>query len=156
MCCLSGSFFISSGIKTACRAPKGVNGKMKIKYEFANETVEIEVDEEWGNILVDLNRQEYNNDQKETRRHYSLDALTFEGEEYGEVDRAMHDLIEYQDLREAVSKLTDQQQYIITNHYFLGRSYTEIAKELGISIPCVTKCAERARKQIKKYFSDPR
>lgn len=129
---------------------------MKIKYEFANETVEIEIDEEWGNILVDLNRQEYNNDHKETRRHYSLDALRFEGEEYGEIDQAMHDLIEYQDLREAVSKLTSQQQYIIANHYFLGRSYTEIAKELGISIPCVTKCAERARKQIKKYFSDPR
>ena len=129
---------------------------MKIKYEFANETVEIEVNEEWGNILVDMDRQEYNINHKETRRRYSLDALRFEGEEYGEVDRAMHDLIEYQDLREAVSKLTDQQQYIIISHYYLGRSYTEIAKELGISIPCVTKCAERARKQIKKYFSDPR
>lgn len=129
---------------------------MKIKYEFASETFEIEVDEEWGNILVDMDRQEYNVNHKETRRHYSLDALRFEGEEYGEVDRAMHDLIEYQDLREAVSKLTDQQQYIIISHYYLGRSYTEIAKELGISIPCVTKCAERARKQIKKYFSDPR
>lgn len=129
---------------------------MKIKYGFANETVEIEVDEEWSNILVDLDRQEYNNNHKETRRHYSMDALTFEGEEYGEVDRAMHDLIEYQDLREAVSKLTGQQQYIIINHYYLGWSYTEIAKELGISIPCVTKCAERARKQIRKFFSDHR
>lgn len=48
---------------------------MKIKYEFANETVEIEVDEEWGNLLIDLDRQEYNNDHAETRRHCSLNAL---------------------------------------------------------------------------------
>ena len=33
---------------------------MKIKYAFADETVEIEVSEEWGNILIDLDRQEYN------------------------------------------------------------------------------------------------
>ena len=42
---------------------------MKIKYAFADETVEIEVSEEWGNILIDLDRQEYNNDHAETRRH---------------------------------------------------------------------------------------
>lgn len=30
---------------------------MKIKYAFADETVEIEVSEEWGNILIDLDRQ---------------------------------------------------------------------------------------------------
>lgn len=45
---------------------------MKIKYEFATETVEIEVSEDWGDVLVDLNRQEYNNNHKETRRHTTL------------------------------------------------------------------------------------
>lgn len=34
---------------------------MKIKYQFATETVEIEVSENWGNVIVDLDRQEYNN-----------------------------------------------------------------------------------------------
>ena len=50
---------------------------MKIKYEFATETVEIEVSEEWANILIDLDRQEYNN-HKETRRHCSLDAYNLD------------------------------------------------------------------------------
>ena len=45
---------------------------MKIQYKFATETVTIEVDERWGELLVDLNRQEYNNDHKETRRHSSI------------------------------------------------------------------------------------
>ena len=45
---------------------------MKIQYKFASETIEIEVSDEWGEILIDLDRQEYNNDHKETRRHSSI------------------------------------------------------------------------------------
>ena len=52
---------------------------MKIKYEFANETVEIEVEENWGAVLVELDRQEYNNDHAETRRHISLESSVEEG-----------------------------------------------------------------------------
>ena len=51
---------------------------MKIKYEFANETVEIDVTEEWANVIIDLDRQEYNIDHKETRRHCSLDAYNLD------------------------------------------------------------------------------
>lgn len=31
---------------------------MKIKYQFATETVEIEVDDDWGSLVIDLDRQE--------------------------------------------------------------------------------------------------
>ena len=45
---------------------------MKIRYEFTNgEISEIEVDESLGELLVELDRQAYNNDHKETRRHTS-------------------------------------------------------------------------------------
>ena len=53
---------------------------MKIKYEFATETVEIEVDEDVGNFIVDLNRKEYNINHKETRRHCSLEAFNLDDE----------------------------------------------------------------------------
>ena len=42
---------------------------MKIKYEFANEAVEIEVEEKWATIVLDLDREEYNGNHRETRRH---------------------------------------------------------------------------------------
>lgn len=48
---------------------------MKIKYEFANEAVEIEVEEKWATIVLDLDREEYNDNHRETRRHCSLDAM---------------------------------------------------------------------------------
>ena len=54
---------------------------MKITYEFVTgEVSEVEVDERLGGMLLDLDRQQENNDQKETRRHFSLDGMGYEGE----------------------------------------------------------------------------
>lgn len=47
---------------------------MKIKYEFATETVEVEVSAEMYALHMELNRVEYNNNHRETRRHVSLDT----------------------------------------------------------------------------------
>ncbi len=54
---------------------------MKITYEFVTGEVSgVEVDERLGGMLLDLDRQQENNDQKETRRHFSLDSMDYEGE----------------------------------------------------------------------------
>ena len=58
---------------------------MKITYKFVTgEVAEVEVSEEIGAVIVDLDRQEYNNDHKETRRHYSLEGKVYEGMDYGD------------------------------------------------------------------------
>ena len=53
---------------------------MKIKYEFATETVEVEVSAEMAAIHMELERQEYNNNQTETRRHTTLNNRNGEHE----------------------------------------------------------------------------
>ena len=108
---------------------------MKIKYQFATETVEIEVADDWGNLVIDLDRQEYNNDHKETRRHVSLESFA-----------------DNYDLHQAIAKLTDNQRRIIVGHYFEGVSYVALAAELGISEAAVRQAANRALKQIQKNF----
>ena len=45
----------------------------KYEYSFSNESVIIEVSDEWAGVLAELDREEYNNDHAETRRHVSLD-----------------------------------------------------------------------------------
>ena len=45
----------------------------KYEYSFSNESVIIEVSDEWASILAELDREEYNNDHAETRRQVSLD-----------------------------------------------------------------------------------
>ena len=60
---------------------------MKISYEFVTgEISEIEVDDTLGEMLLDFDRQQYNNDQKETRRHVSLDGMDYEGELFASAD----------------------------------------------------------------------
>ena len=61
---------------------------MKITYEFVTgEISEVEVDERLGGMLLDLDRQQENNDQKETRRHVSLDSMDYEGELFATTDK---------------------------------------------------------------------
>ena len=45
----------------------------KYEYSFSNERVTIEISDEWAGVLAELDREEYNNDHAETRRHVSLD-----------------------------------------------------------------------------------
>ena len=63
--------------------------KIEYRYEFANgDVVELRISKsgsegdekygitsEWLELLLDLDRREYNNNQTETRRHVSLNAL---------------------------------------------------------------------------------
>ena len=125
---------------------------MKIKYQFATETVEIEVSDDWGNLVIDLDRLEYNNDHKETRRHVSYDALNFDGEALTSEDHNLEAYTECDSLREAIRKLTPNQQFILRAHYFDGRTFTSIAQELGVGVSSVTRAAERAKNSLKKYL----
>ncbi len=45
----------------------------KYEYSFSNESVTIEISDEWADVLEELDRIEYNNNHAETRRHVSLD-----------------------------------------------------------------------------------
>ena len=67
---------------------------MKIKYEFADGDVDVDVPNEWASILVELDRMERNNDKKERRRHYSLDACVYEGIVYASEDKNLTAIFE--------------------------------------------------------------
>lgn len=125
---------------------------MKIQYKFIDETVEIEVEEDWGNLVIDLDRQEYNNNHAETRRHASLSAMSYEGD-YFEDDRA--DLSRYADvlaLRDAIQNLPDRQREIIHLHFFEQLGIREIARQLGLDHSTVRESLNAAIKNLKKIF----
>lgn len=125
---------------------------MKIQYKFIDETVEIEVEEDWGNLVIDLDRQEYNNNHAETRRHASLSAMSYEGN-YFEDDRA--DLSRYADvlaLRDAIKNLPDRQREIIHLHFFEQLGIREIARQLGLDHSTVRESLNAAIKNLKKIF----
>ena len=109
---------------------------VKIRYQFATETVEVEVSEELGNIIVDLDRQEYNNHHKETRRHCSLDAFNlddalFPSEEDIEAEVVAKD--QYNRLYAAIALLEPQQKELVRQVFFENRKIVDIAAEEGVS-----------------------
>ena len=128
---------------------------MKIKYEFANETVEIEVSDDWGDILIDLDRQEYNIDHKETRRHCSLEAYNQDDALLPSDEDLEQEVMDEEDrrhLHRAIQQLDPRQQYLINEVYFKGRSVSEIARSEGRHESSVRETLGRAKKNLKKFL----
>ena len=127
---------------------------MKIRYEFVNgEISEIEVDDSLGDLLVDFDRQEYNNDHKETRRHVSLDGMEYEGELFiSEADTA--DEVERREemarLFRAMEALTPSQRELVLKVYFENMRISDIARAEGVSKQSVHERVGRALKRLKK------
>jgi len=147
-------FFVCGSGSAACWAPKGEQ-QMKVEYEFVTGTVEVEVPDEWGTVLIDLDRQEYNNDHKETRRHCSLEAYNQDNTLLPSDEDVMRDILVGEDkqcLREAIGRLEPRQQKLIRQVYFEGRTFTAIAQEEGVDRTAVSKATKRAVKKLRKFL----
>lgn len=129
---------------------------MKIRYEFVNgEVSEIEVDEGLGELLVDFDRQQYNNDHKETRRHVSLDGMDYEGELFTSAEDTERELLRREDtarLMEAMKALSPSQRELLLKVYFNGQSCASIAVEEGVDKSSISHRLERIYKKLKKFL----
>lgn len=126
---------------------------MKVRYEFVNgEFSEIEVDESLGELLVDFERQEYNNDHKETRRHTSLDSMDYEGELFAAAadtadEAARRD--EAARLMQAIEALSPSQRELVRRVYFENEKIVDIAREEGVSHVAILDRLKRIYKKLK-------
>lgn len=128
---------------------------MKIKYEFANETVEIEVDEKWADVLCEMDRQEHNNERCETRRHSSIQEMDPEGvviPSDANVEQDVLSALESEALRKAISLLTPRQQYLVMQYFFCDRTYGDLAEEEGVDESAVRHAVQRALEKMKKIM----
>lgn len=126
---------------------------MKVSYQFAIETVEIEVEEVWGEMLMDMDRKEYNNHQSETRRHVSLDDLNLDDTLLPSKDNVEHEILRKEDMKElvdALGLLTPEQLYIVKKIYFEDCSRTAIAVEEGVSEAAIRDRLKRIQEKMKK------
>mgnify|MGYP002511326978 FL=1 len=129
---------------------------MKITYEFVTgEISEVEVDERLGGMLLDLDRQQENNDQKETRRHFSLNGMDYEGELFAsaeDTERTVEHREDMARLYSAMEALSPSQRELVKKVYFEERKITDIAREEGVSHVAVRDRLERIYKKIKNNF----
>ena len=130
---------------------------VKITYRFADGHVEeMEVEQEVAETLKELDRQEYNNTQKETRRHTSLNAVDYEDERFAarnaDVLEKILRRIDAEALRRALPMLTPAQQDLVRRVFFLGERPSGIAKAEGVDKSAITHRLERIYRQLKKSF----
>ncbi len=129
---------------------------MKILYQFANgEISEIEVSDELGELLLGLDRQEYNNDHRETRRHVSLDGMDYEGALFAAdgdtADQAALNM-ELDSLRRAMVVLSPRQRDLVRKVYFEGRSIAAVAREEKVDESSVRERLRHIYKKLKKFL----
>ena len=127
------------------------------RYPFSNgETISIEIPDNWGEILIDLNRLEYNNDHKETRRHYSLEGKVYEGKDYAVEDPGLEALFagptDEERLRAAIQKLDPDQQAMIRAIYFEGVSVNDYAARMGVTQSAISHRLQTVKKKLKKLL----
>ncbi len=129
---------------------------MKISYKFVNEAMDIEIDEKWGNVLLDLNRQEYNNNQTETRRHASLNAMDYEGELFAQEDHELASLFadksNEEKLHAAIARLKPKQQELVKAIYFEGVSVNDCAVREGVDQSAISHRLQTVYKKLKKHI----
>ena len=127
------------------------------RYHFSNgETISIDVSDDWGEILIDLARQEYNNDHKETRRHYSLEGKVYEGMDYAVEDPGLEALFagptDEERLCDAIQKLDPDQQTMIRAIYFDGVSVNDYAARMGVTQSAISHRLQTVKKKLKKLL----
>lgn len=127
------------------------------RYHFSNgETISIDVPNDWGEILIDLDRLEYNNDHKETRRHYSLEGKVYEGMDYAVEDPGLEALFagptDEERLRAAIQKLAPDQQAMIRAIYFNGISVNDYAARMGVTQSAISHRLQTVKKKLKKLL----
>ena len=128
---------------------------VKITYRFADGHMEeIEVEPEVAETIKELDRQEYNNTQKETRRHTSLSAVEYDDERFAarnaDVLETILHRMDAEAFRRALSVLTPAQQDLVRRVFFLGERPSDIAKAEGVDKSAITHRLERIYRQLKK------
>ena len=130
---------------------------MKITYKFVTgEVAEVEVSEEIGAMIVDLDRLEYNNDHKETRRHYSLEGKVYEGMDYAVEDPGLEALFagptDEERLHAAIRQLSPDQKEMVRAIYFENMSVNDYAARMGVTQSAISHRLQTVKKKLKKLL----
>lgn len=143
---------------------------MKIQYKSVTGNIEIEVEEDWGNCVLELNRADYNSERKDHRtdRKYHGAPITVEeseSESYagfkrerGQVQTGdiVDNLVrkeENERLHHAVDKLPTDQRELVNALFFDDVKPVDYAKAKNVSKSAVSQQLSRALKNLKKYLS---
>lgn len=132
---------------------------MEIKYKFVNgEETSISVYGDFEEIILELDRNLYNNNHAETRRHVNLSVFGEDKKVFTDIEAGLEEQLSNQVDKEilykALSKLNPDDRQLINKIYLSESkiSMTECATSMGIKATTLWKRLERIRKKLKCIF----
>lgn len=136
---------------------------MKIKYEFVTgEKLEIEVEDNIGEIVVEMEVLQSRRNRAETRRHNSLESMQESRpgynlrqfiDEKADIEQHIVDSEERERLHQAIGKLEEKDALIVHKYFFENLTMSEIGCELGVSTMAISKRLKKIPEKIKKYMT---
>ena len=129
---------------------------VKIMYRFADGHVEeLKVEKEVAETLRELDRQEYNNNHRETRRHVTFDC-TEEKSWLAVDDQRLSRLLDGPPdeirLRVAINQLEQHHRDLIIAIFYRGIKIVEYARLSGVSQSAISQQLGIAIKKLKKLL----
>ena len=132
---------------------------MKIEYRFVTgEKVTAEISDEFKDVVIKLDKEEYNCNRKETRRHKSLSLSDKSIENMSLSSDICDDVfknIDKEKLHNAISRLKPNEQELLHKVYLdLDKiNITKYANSLGVKPTVLLKRLERIRKKLKNILN---
>lgn len=139
--------------------------KIEYRYEFANgDVVELRISKsgsvgdekygitsEWLELLLDLDRREYNNNQTETRRHVSLNALDQDDNQIPNEKDLFEEFYEEETWKEMCKVLTERERLVGDLFFRQGYKQKELAKIFEVNEARMSQIIRKIRKKLKKF-----
>ena len=139
--------------------------KIEYRYEFANgDVVELKISRsdsgsddkngitsDWLELLLDLDRREYNNNQTETRRHVSLNTMDQDNNLIPSDKDDFNEFYEEQTWKEMCKSLTEREQLIGDLFFRQGYKQKELAKIFGVNEARMSQIIRKIRKKLEKF-----
>lgn len=112
------------------------DGSMRIKLHQPTGIKEITVTEAEGKEIIELNRIEYNDNHRETRRHVSLEAYDPYGalvQNDADPYQAVVNKEEMDQLYHSINQLKPEQQKLVMKKFWNDMKQVDIAKDDGVT-----------------------
>jgi len=133
---------------------------MIVKYDeflskIPGEVTEVEVDDELGKYITEMDEADFNLNRKETRRHDYISELEANGHYIADDSDPLDDVLKAERIKElmaAIEKLQPQQKELLIRVYWNKELQKNIAAEEGVSERAISGRMKRIINSLKKFL----
>lgn len=133
---------------------------MIVKYDeflskIPGEVTEVEVDDELGKYITEMDEADFNINRKETRRHTYMSVLEEKGHYIPDDSDPLDDVLKEERIKElmaAIEKLQPQQKELLNRVYWNKELQKDIAAEEGVSEMTISRRMKKIYAFLKKIL----